>query len=261
MVSVPYTAAHECTNVSAVEEFRRPDPPTGVINTLKRKLASPEPPVDQFALPTIPAEWNPTSVSVPEKRLDIIEKAKKTEGLPDTDDAYFTPAEIIQMERDKARVHASNERKRAKAEIVKHVGKPYSKLTRAEIRDWQDKLNIDPLTEQFRPDAAAAKKASAKTGYQMKIRKEGGETLREAALPPSSESEESTKMSGALGVGDVSPPTSSSGGSNPSGISNEPSEGAESRRSPRKKRTAADAFPASGKTLPAKKAKGETASS
>lgn len=157
--------------MSAVEEFRRPDPPTGVINTLKRKLASPEPPVDRFALPTVPAEWNPTSVSLPEKRLDIIEKAKKTEGLPDTDDAYFTPAEITQMERDKARVHASDERKRAKAEIVKHVGKPYSKLTRAEIREWQDKLNIDPLTEQFRPDAAGAKKASGKTGHKRNSEK------------------------------------------------------------------------------------------
>ena len=60
-------------------------------------------------------------------------------------------------------------------------------------------------------------------------------------------------MSGALGAGDVSSPTSSSGGSNPSGISDEPSEGAESRTSPGKKRKAADASLASEKTSPAKK--------
>ena len=114
-----YSRPIKHTNISAVEEFRRPDPPAGVFNALKRKLASTEPPADQFALPQIPTEWSPTNVPLLEKRLDLIEKAKRTEGLPDTDEAYFTPAAIAQMERDKARVQARNERRKARAEIVK----------------------------------------------------------------------------------------------------------------------------------------------
>ena len=142
-----------------MEEFRRHSPPPGLINKLKRKLASPEPPVDRFTLPAVPAEWNPTSVSCEEKVEDIVEKAKRTKGLPDTDDAYYSPAVVAERERQRASEEASNRRKTAIMTIVEHAGKPYNKLTHVEVREWREKLNIDPLTEEVRPPPATKKPA------------------------------------------------------------------------------------------------------
>jgi hypothetical protein len=135
-----------------VEEFRKPLPPSGLINTLKRKLAPPEPPpVGRFALPDIPTEWKPTNVSLAEKRYDVIEKAKKTPGFPNTDDAYYQPAELALQEHQRAINYTANERAEARRAIEKRTGIPYAQLTRMRIRQEQDVLNIDPLTEQFRP--------------------------------------------------------------------------------------------------------------
>jgi hypothetical protein len=204
-----------------VEEFRKPPPPTGIINTLKRKLASPEPPpADRFALPAIPIEWHPTSVSIQEKHLDIIEKAKQTEGLPDTDDAYFTPAQIAQMELDKAREHARNERKRAIAKIVEYTGKPYNQLTRAEILESQNELNIDPVTEQIRPDPVAVKKPAKTPGRSRKdgprsvnIPKDTSRYRQAVRAAPSGAG--SAEMSGGLGMGDTAAQASDTDGAIP----------------------------------------------
>ena len=68
-----------------------------MFNALKRKLATPVPLVDPHTLPEIPAGWDPSSVSMAEKRYDVIEKAKKTAGFPTTDEAYYLPAAVAQM--------------------------------------------------------------------------------------------------------------------------------------------------------------------
>lgn len=92
-----------------------------------------------------------------EKRDDVIEKAKQTSGFLAKDEAYYTPAAIVQKKHHRAIEHATRERLRAKAKIAERAGIPYSHLSQAELVHWQQALNIDPLTEEERPDPKKAR--------------------------------------------------------------------------------------------------------
>jgi hypothetical protein len=139
-----------------VKEFQpTPAPLWSIFSPFKRRATPEDPPVDRFALPDIPAEWNPDSVSLQE-RIDIIEKAKKTAGFPKDDEFYYTTEEIATIKRHQAREVNRAEIARARSMLEQLAGQPYDQIEPADLRRFRDPLNIDPWTERVRLGAAAA---------------------------------------------------------------------------------------------------------
>ena len=139
-----------------MKEFQSaPAPPWNIFSPFKRKATPEDRPVDRFALPDIPAGWNPDNVSVQEKRKDIIETAKSTAGFPKADGLYYTSEEIAAIKRRKARDFNRTEIARARSVVEHLTGRPYDKISHHDLRGLQDVLNIDPWMERVRPGAAA----------------------------------------------------------------------------------------------------------
>jgi len=131
-----------------------------------REALSPAESNDRFSLPKIPSEWTPSNVSVAEKRTDLIEKAKRTEGFPNTDEDFYSTAEIEQMERYEARIDDFWEKERAKALIIQRAGKPLGQISRDKLRQLQDELNIDPINDRVRPALETTKKSKVSPEMQ-----------------------------------------------------------------------------------------------
>jgi hypothetical protein len=128
-----------------------------------------QPHPNPFNLPEIPSEWIPTNVSVAQKRHDLVEKAKEIPGFPDTDDAFYSPAEIALKTRRQLAEEEKRERERAKTLIVERAGKPLGQIWHPELRKLQDELNIDPITERVRPAPKPAPTPTPRTQFVLDL--------------------------------------------------------------------------------------------
>lgn len=110
-----------------------------------------EPPVDRYALPQIPAGWQPDNVSLEEKRRDVAERVRHSDGFPQELEHYYNQEEIAVMRAQEAKTRNEKLRAEARALVEARERRPYNELTRVQIRAAQIALGIDPLTEILRP--------------------------------------------------------------------------------------------------------------
>lgn len=123
-------------------------------------MVAPEPeedppiPNDPYPLPEIPPGWTPDNISIEEKRLQVTELARNTDGFPSRaiPEYYYTHDEI---ETHRA-MHEYTERTRAiqaaTEAIEKLTRKKHATLSMQELRNAHTQLNIDPLTGMFLPN-------------------------------------------------------------------------------------------------------------
>jgi hypothetical protein len=110
-----------------------------------------EPPVDCYALPQIPAGWQPDNVSLEEKRRDVAERARHSDGFPQELEHYYNQEEIAVMRAQEAKTPNEKLQAEARALVKARERRPCNELTRVQIREAQIALGIDSLTEILRP--------------------------------------------------------------------------------------------------------------
>jgi hypothetical protein len=105
--------------------------------------------INQYALPEIPANWQPHNISKEIKRAQMIEIVKADPGFPDALEYYHNQGEIEQIKRRQAFDIMSREIQRANDAIEKHTGKNVNQLTSQELNAARNKLRIDQFTGMF----------------------------------------------------------------------------------------------------------------
>lgn len=153
MVSTSTRNCYKHTNRSIVPEFQPVAPRAGLFG----RKPSPEP-KDPFALPEIPDDWEPDNISYAEKRAQLIEIAKRTDGFPDAsiEQNYHTPEEIEYMAKErKFRLHHA-ELTLAQDAIRNLYGKDrFSQVSHMEYNAACESLGINKQTGKFNPDPPA----------------------------------------------------------------------------------------------------------
>lgn len=144
MVSIVLPCSYCNTDFPLVEEFN-PKPPRRRFFSGKRKAVE-EPPVDRYALPPIPDNWQPDSVSWKEKHYDVTERARDTDGFSQNLAYYYTQEEMDSIEFHEDSLKHTKLQNEAQAMVEAREGRPYADLTRAEILAAQHALGIDPYS-------------------------------------------------------------------------------------------------------------------
>jgi hypothetical protein len=118
-----------------------------MFNPFKKKQVDGPLAVDKIPLPLIPEHWKPDSISLAEKREDMVRIAKESENVAFSkdDEDYWTASEI--QIRNKWKESNDQLWKRIrKTRIGEFTGKNFKHLTDQEIRNAAQSLGINDLT-------------------------------------------------------------------------------------------------------------------
>jgi hypothetical protein len=85
-------------------------------------------------------------VSVPEKLYDVKRRAMKVDGFPQNPEHFYTPEEMEAIRTHEEYVANIKLQEEARALVEARERRPYSELTRAEIKAAQVALGIDPYS-------------------------------------------------------------------------------------------------------------------
>ncbi len=147
-------------------EFQPPPPRRSLFNPFRRAAAPPtiahpeseeDSPIpnDLYPLPKIPPGWTPSNISMDEKRLQVIEIARNTDGFPNPAilEYYYTQDEIETQKATREYTERMMATQAATDAIEKLTRKKHTALSLQELRNAQRQLGIDPRTGMFLPDS------------------------------------------------------------------------------------------------------------